>query len=78
MGRGLSPLQRDILAAVGGEDWSRPKDIRAALGKAPTPSNRSVISRALLRLCERGLIEANKGERGSARKSYSYRRSIKT
>ena len=42
MGKGLSPLQHDILAVLDGRrGWSRPKDILATLGREPTPSNRT-------------------------------------
>ena len=56
---GLSPLQRQILAVLPDEDngeWARPKQILDTLGLEPTPSNRTIMSRALGRLHKRGLI----------------------
>ena len=56
---GLSPLQRQILAVLPDEDngeWARPKQILDTLGLEPTPSNRTIMSRALGRLRKRGLI----------------------
>src|SRR6476660_6418703 len=59
MGTGLSPLQRQILAVLpdeGNGEWARPKQILDTLGLEPTPSNRTIMSRALGRLHKRGLI----------------------
>jgi hypothetical protein len=56
---GLSPLQRQILAVLpdeGNGEWARPKQILDTLGFEPTPSNRTIMSRALGRLHKRGLI----------------------
>ena len=56
---GLSPLQRQILAVLpdeGNGEWARPKQILDTLGLEPTPSNRTITSRALSRLHKRGLI----------------------
>ena len=56
---GLSPLQRQILAVLpdeGNGEWARPKQILDTLGLEPTPSNRTIMSRALGRLHKRGLI----------------------
>lgn len=65
-------MQRDILAALEAQrGWRRPKDIFDALGREPTPSNRATMTKALARLCERGLIEWGQGER--AGNSYLYR-----
>lgn len=65
MGRGLSPLQRQILAAL--DEFAKPvypKQIRDCLDRAPTPSNRAAVSKALDRLLARGLI-------GSARANFT-------
>jgi hypothetical protein len=54
MGRGLSGLQRDILAVVAAAE--RPMsagDIRQALDLPATPAGRASLSRALRRLVER-------------------------
>ena len=40
----------------GNGEWARPKQILETLGFKPTPSNRSIMSRALGRLHRRGLI----------------------
>jgi hypothetical protein len=59
MGTGLSPLQRQILAVLpdeGNGEWARPKQILDTLGLEPTPSTRTIMSRALGRLHKRGLI----------------------
>jgi len=73
MGRGLSPLQHDIIAALKRQGWSRPKYIFEASGRKPTPSSRSAMSRALARLCERGLVEQAHGAVANPGKSYLYR-----
>jgi hypothetical protein len=77
MGKGLSPLQEDVLAvlkefpaleefpatgAISLATWARPRDILAALGREPTSSNRTAISKSLNRLCERGLVAAARGQ----------------
>ncbi|TFF27524.1 MarR family transcriptional regulator [Jiella endophytica] len=64
MGRGLSPLQRNLLAAL--EHYSntgnhmpafaRAEDLIKALGLKNTASTQAATSRALRRLAERGLI----------------------
>ena len=54
MGRGLSDLQREILATV--EASSNPLtagDIRDAMGLPSTPASRASLSRSLRRLVER-------------------------
>lgn len=71
MGKGLSPLQSSILAAlreyptyegslqgdhVSIKNWARPKDILAVLGIKAAPSTRAILSRALERLYRRGLV----------------------
>jgi predicted transcriptional regulator len=74
MGKGQSPLQRDILAALEAHPgWRRPRDILNALGREPTPSNRVGMTKALARLCERGLIQRERGEAMNVGKSYLYR-----
>jgi hypothetical protein len=79
MGKGLSPLQRDILAVLekfevfedaqpdaGGyvsmRAWARPYQIIEQLGRLPTPANRAAISKALVRLYDRGLVHAGQGQ----------------
>jgi DNA-binding MarR family transcriptional regulator len=86
MGKGLSQLQRDILRVLDGfpslEEsppghfgrWARPTDIFDALGIERTASNRAVISRALDRLNQRGLIAKCSGEAASVGKSRRYAR----
>jgi predicted transcriptional regulator len=75
MGRGLSPLQHEILAVLkarrGG--WARPKDVIDALGREPTSSNRTVVSKALDRLEVRGLVEVGHGAIRNVGNSYLYR-----
>ena len=74
VGKGLSQLQHDILAVLRTRPgWIRPKDILDALGREPTPSNRSAVSKALDRLCARELVELGRGEIMSAGKSSLYR-----
>ena len=74
MGKGLSPLQRVILAVLEQQHgWIRPKDILDALGREPTPSNRTAVSKALDRLWARDLIETGHSEVATVGKSYLYR-----
>jgi Fe2+ or Zn2+ uptake regulation protein len=62
MGRGLSTLQLQILAALEQlSEEARPKDIMTMLNRESTNANRVAVSKALCRLVERGLVE-----RGSA------------
>ena len=69
MARGLSPLQRSILSTL--EAYPREQgdgggilrlaastELIRALGREPTPNNRTAMSRALTRLVKRGLVEA--------------------
>jgi len=71
---GTGRLQRGILAFLDEQrDWSRPKDILAALNREPTPSNRAGVSRALKGLWERGLIDRVTLELHSVGKSYLYK-----
>jgi DNA-binding Lrp family transcriptional regulator len=54
MGRGLSKLQRDILAVLAASARPLPAgEIRRALGLPASPSGRAALSRALRRLAER-------------------------
>lgn len=77
MGRGLSRLQRRILRALEGfptleastrEDvislrgWAEPRHLLEALSILPTATNRTVLSRALERLNQRGLVAKHYGE----------------
>jgi predicted transcriptional regulator len=74
MGRGLSPLQHDILAAIKAKRvWVRSKEIRKAIGRGPTDSNIVAVSKALGRLCKRGLIERGNREIMNVGKPYLYR-----
>jgi predicted transcriptional regulator len=74
MGRGLSPLQHDILAAIKAKrGWVRSKEIREATGREPTDSNIVAGSKALGRLWKRGLIDRSNRETMNAGKSYFYR-----
>ena len=86
MGKGLSPLQRDILAVlhewpswaearphyIG--DWARPVQIISRLGLPVTMATRVAVSRALLRLCQRELVVRASGEILSVGKGYRYAR----
>lgn len=85
MGKGLSDLQREILKVLeqfpaAGEtgtyigSWAFPKDIMAALGREPTDANRAAISKALGRLCERGLVAKAYGQILSPGKAARYAR----
>ena len=74
MGKGLSPLQKDILAALeawpsleeqpvrdGAYDlstWARPRDLIRELGRRDTAAMRTTISKALARLCQCGAVAA--------------------
>ena len=74
MGRGLSPLQHDILAAIKAKrGWLRSKEIREAIGREPTDSNSVAVSKALGRLCKRGLIERSNSKIMHVGKLYLYR-----
>ena len=67
-------MQRVILAVLEQQHgWIRPKDILDALGREPTPSNRTAVSKALDRLWARDLIETGHSEVATVGKSYLYR-----
>lgn len=84
MGKGLSPLQHDVLAVLDGyapferqppgnlSGWARPKHILIALGRSPTPSNRVVLSKVLLGLWRRGLVARANSEIAIVGKSFRY------
>jgi hypothetical protein len=86
MGKGLSRLQTDILAAL--EDWpsleqakpgdlgawALPRDIIAALSRPKTPATRAAISKALARLHARGAVARASGEIAIVGKSFRYLR----
>ena len=85
MEKGLSPFQKDILAALeewpslgqqpaGGDlsTWARPRDILRALGRPSTPATRVGVMKALARLCERGVVAVASGRLASAAKSRFY------
>jgi hypothetical protein len=74
MGKGLSPLQNDILAVL--EEcpgWARPRVILNRLGLEPTASNRAALSKSLARLCMRGKVSFGSAERSLPGKSNLYR-----
>jgi predicted transcriptional regulator len=67
-------LQHDILTVLDKRrDWSRPKDILAALNREPTASNRVGVSKALKRLWECGMIDMKTPEVYNVGKSNLYR-----
>jgi len=87
MGKGLSPLQKNILevlahwpsyeqatAARPGQlgGWARPGDIIARLNLPKTNVTRASLSRALARLHERGLVARASAELASIGKSFRY------
>lgn len=84
MGKGLSQLQKDILAVLEGwpsfEDvepgsvaaWALPRDIIAALRRPKTPATRVAISKALARLHARGAVAKASGELAMVGKSFRY------
>ena len=85
MGHGLSPLQNDILAALGDwplagqagsglRNWARPVDLIDQLGLPHTNASRVAMTRSLRRLCDRGLVEAACGEIFTPGKGYRYLR----
>jgi hypothetical protein len=75
VGKGTSPLQEAILDILDERTgWSRPKDILEALGREPTPTNRTAISKALTRLWVRKLVEQSTGEVVQVGKSRLYRK----
>ena len=89
MGESLSPLQRDILAVLGEwptfemaeaaapanvKDWALPRDIIRSLGRPKTRSTQATISRALLRLHEKGLLARAFGELADVGKAFHYLR----
>jgi hypothetical protein len=89
MGRSRSSLQRDILAVLeewptfelaeaeapgSVKDWALPRDIIGRLGLPKTGSTRATISRALLRLHQKGLVARASGELADVGKSFHYLR----
>jgi hypothetical protein len=80
----LSPFQRDALAVLEEyaplerqphgnlSGWALPKAVLEALGRPPTPSNRVVLSKALLGLWKRGLVARASGDRAMAGKAFRY------
>jgi predicted transcriptional regulator len=75
MGRGLSDLQMDILAAVAASDRPLPTgDIRAALDLPATRASRAALSRALRRLVERRELAALQPEVARPGWGYLYAR----
>ena len=84
MGQGLSPLQRQILAvlerwptfeqATPGYlgDWALPRDIIEGLGLPKNNATRASLSKALLRLHDRGLVARSSGQVAKVGKSFWY------
>jgi hypothetical protein len=84
VGKGLSPLQKDILAGLAEipaleesppgdlSAWARPGQIIGRLKRPSTASNRAAVSKALLRLYERGLVARASGEVASVGMSFRY------
>jgi hypothetical protein len=82
MGKGLSPLQRDVLAVLENypafeqlndfRAWARPQDILARLEREPTKSNRAALSRTLRRLYVRRLVAKSLGGSCNAGNSFRY------
>jgi hypothetical protein len=85
MGKGLSPLQKDILAVL--DEWpslesylesdskqlgALPRDIIRRLGRLNNGTTRASMSRALLRLHERGLVSRASGIGAMAGKAFQY------
>ena len=83
MAQSLSPLQKDILAALEefpaleevmhtGDllQWARPSQIMQRLALQPTPSNRVALSKALHRLYVRGRVAKMNGRFGSRGKCF--------
>ena len=80
MEKGLSPFQKDILAALkkwpslerqppGGDlsAWARPRDILRALGRPSTAATRAGVAKALARLCEHGAAASTTAQMESSR-----------
>jgi DNA-binding MarR family transcriptional regulator len=83
MGKGLSPLQKEILAVLEQlpssdqaqpGDWALPRDIIDRLGMPKSGVTSASMSRALLRLCQRGLVERTTGEVANVGQSFLYLR----
>jgi hypothetical protein len=90
MGKGLSPLQVQVLEVLSGfptlkrtagsgshvvrADYARPVDILRALHRPLTPASRVSMSKALSRLCERDEIVRLHGQLASVGKGYRYAR----
>ena len=87
MGKGLSPLQKDILAALDRwplyeqamtatpgqlDDWAFPRDIIEHLGLPKSGVISVSVSRALSRLCDRGLVARESGNVASVGRSFRY------
>jgi hypothetical protein len=87
MGKGLSSLQHDILGVLENwpsfEDatlsapgsigcWAKPGDIIQALGRSKSPASRAAMSKALLRLHQRGLVARAAGEVAAAGMGFRY------
>lgn len=75
MGRGLSDLQRDILATVeASENPLTAGDIREAMALPGTPASRAALSRSLQRLVQRKELVALVSEVAITGRGYRYAR----
>jgi len=85
MGKGLSPLQKEILAVLENwpsleqqppgdslKGWARPHAIIRGLGRPNTPATRAAVSKALKRLCQRGLVASEYAQMYNPGKSRFY------
>ena len=86
MGRGLSSLQTHILAVLDQWpsfeqataatsdqfDWAFPRDIIEGLGLPKNSVTRASVSRALVRLCDRGHVVRVSDEVANVGRSYRY------
>ena len=87
MGKGISPFQRSILAALDGwpsaeqatamspgkvDAWARPGELIERLDLPKTSDTRAVLSRALRRLCQRQLVARTAAGKIAAIGKYRY------
>jgi hypothetical protein len=87
MGKGLSPLQVQVLEVLSGfptvkrtashvvlTNYARPVDILRALHRPLTPASRVSMSKALRRLCERDEIARLQSQLANVGNGYRYAR----
>jgi DNA-binding MarR family transcriptional regulator len=78
MGKGLSALQKQILAVLPSSDQAKPgalpREIIERLGMPTSNVTSATVSRALMRLCERGLVTRTTGEVANVGRSFQYLR----